>query len=42
MTFDLICGNINKQNVMSNLEEWCGRGTEGIICIIERLRELCI
>jgi len=30
-----------KQKVMSDLEEYCGRDTEGMIWIVERLRELC-
>jgi hypothetical protein len=30
-----------KGKVMSDLEEYCGRDTEGMIWIVERLRELC-
>jgi len=32
----------DRANVMSNLEEYCGRDTEGMIWIVERLRELCV
>ncbi len=31
----------DRANVMSNLEHYCGRDTEGMIWIVERLRELC-
>ena len=30
-----------RAQVMSNLEEYCGRDTEGMIWIVEKLRELC-
>jgi hypothetical protein len=32
----------DRANVMSNLEEYCGADTEGMIWIVERLRELCV
>ena len=30
-----------REKVMSDLEEYCGRDTEGMIWIVEKLRELC-
>jgi len=30
-----------RKKVMRDLEEYCGRDTEGMIWIVERLRELC-
>jgi len=32
---------VERAQVMRNLEEYCGRDTEGMIWIVERLRELC-
>jgi hypothetical protein len=32
----------DRANVISNLQEYCGRDTEGMIWIVERLRELCV
>jgi len=32
---------IERKKVMSDLEEYCGRDTEGMIWIMERLKELC-
>lgn len=32
----------DRADVMSNLEEYCGRDTEGMIWIVDRLRELCV
>ncbi|MFC2011172.1 DUF2779 domain-containing protein [Chloroflexota bacterium] len=31
---------VEKAQVMENLEQYCGRDTEGMICIVERLKEL--
>jgi len=31
-----------RANVMSNLEEYCGRDTEGMIWIVDKFRELCV